>query len=74
MAARAGIGFEPLDNGFAAVSDVAAVQAICGGFDEHVIAGLAAKWMRLLPCPFTDADHAAGYRVAQRRRLPQDVS
>ena len=29
QAAKAGIGFEALDNGFAAVDDVAAVQAIC---------------------------------------------
>jgi hypothetical protein len=28
MAARAGIGFTPLDNGFAAVDDAAAVQKI----------------------------------------------
>jgi hypothetical protein len=62
MAARAGIGFTALDNGFAAVDDVAAVQAICDGFDEHVIAGLTGKWMALLPCPFTAADAAAGYR------------
>ena len=34
MAARAGIGFTPLDNGFAAVEDTAAVQAVCDGFDE----------------------------------------
>ena len=34
MAARAGIGFTALDNGFAAVDDVAAVQAICDSFDE----------------------------------------
>lgn len=61
-AARAGIGFTPLDNGFAAVDDVAAVQAICDGFDEHVIAGLAAKWTGALPCGFDDADSAAGYR------------
>ena len=62
MAARAGIGFTALDNGFAAVEDVAAVQAICDSFDEAVIWDLAAKWMALLPCPFTPADTAAGYR------------
>src|SRR5271166_676607 len=33
QAARAGIGFVPLDNAFAAVDDVAAVQAICDGLD-----------------------------------------
>jgi hypothetical protein len=62
MAARAGIGFTPLDNGFAAVDDVTAVQAICDGFDEKVIWDLAAKWTGLLPCPFTAEDTAAGYR------------
>ena len=62
MAARAGIGFTALDNGFAAVDDVAAVQAICDSFDETVIWDLAAKWTALLPCPFTAEDTAAGYR------------
>jgi hypothetical protein len=57
MAARTGIGFTALDNGFAAVDDTAAVQAICDSFDETVIWDLAAKWMAILPCPFT-----AGYR------------
>jgi hypothetical protein len=62
MAARAGIGFTALDNGFAAVDDTAAVQAICDSFDETVIWDLAAKWMAILPCPFTAEDTAAGYR------------
>jgi hypothetical protein len=62
MAARAGIGFTPLDNGFAAVDDPAAVQAICDGFDETVVWDLAAKWAGLLPCPFTGQDAAAGCR------------
>ena len=63
MAARAGIGFTPLDNGFAAVDDVAAVQQICDSFGEQVIWDLAAKWMALLPCPFTGEDNAAGVPV-----------
>src|SRR5579864_933959 len=62
QAARAGIGFVPLDNAFAAVDDVAAVQAICDGLDEGKITALAARLLRLLPYPFTDADTAAGYR------------
>ena len=61
QAARAGIGFVPLDNAFAAVDDVAAVQAICDGLDEGKITALAAGLLRLLPYPFTDAD-TAGYR------------
>jgi hypothetical protein len=62
QAARAGIGFTPLDNAFAAVDDVAAVQAICDGLDERKIEALAARLLALLPHPFTAADTAAGYR------------
>jgi hypothetical protein len=62
QAAKAGIGFVPLDNAFAAVDDVAAVQAICDGLDEDAITALAARLLALLPHPFTAADTAAGYR------------
>jgi Lon protease-like protein len=58
QAAKAGIGFVPLDNAFAAVDDVTAVQAICDGLDEEKITALATRLLRLLPYPFT----AAGYR------------
>ena len=61
QAAKAGIGFTPLDNAFAAVDDAAAVQAICDGLDEGKITALAAKWLRILPHPFTAGDTAAGY-------------
>jgi hypothetical protein len=62
QAARAGIGFVPLDNAFAAVDDVAAVQAICDGLDEGKITALAARLLAFLPYPFTAADTEAGYR------------
>jgi hypothetical protein len=62
QAARAGIGFTALDNGFAAVDDVAAVQAICDSLDEGKIEALAGKWLAILPCPYSPADQAAGYR------------
>src|SRR5260370_634364 len=62
MAARAGIGFTALDNGFAAVDEVATVQQICDSFGEQVIEDLAARWLDILPCPYSPADHAAGYR------------
>ena len=61
QAAKAGIGFVPLDNAFAAVDDVAAVQAICGGLDEGKITALAARLLAILPHPFTADDTAAGY-------------
>jgi hypothetical protein len=62
QAAKAGIGFTPLDNAFAAVDDVAAVQAICDGLDEGKITALAARLLAMLPHPFTADDTAAGYR------------
>jgi hypothetical protein len=61
QAAKAGIGFVPLDNAFAAVDDVAAVQAICDGLDAGKIEALAAKWLAILPHPFTAEDTTAGY-------------
>jgi hypothetical protein len=61
QAAKAGIGFTPLDNAFAAIDDPAAVQAICDGLDEDKITALADKWLAILPHPFTADDTAAGY-------------
>jgi len=62
QAARAGIGFTALDNGFAAVEDPAAVQAICDSLTEGKIEALARKWLAILPSPYSAADQAAGYR------------
>jgi hypothetical protein len=62
QAAKAGIGFTPLDNGFATCQDVAAVQAICDSLGPEHIDALLTKWLRILPNPFTDEDEAAGYR------------
>jgi hypothetical protein len=69
MAARAGIGFTALDNGFAAVDDAAAVQAICDSFDEEVIWGLAGftATRRLL-----DAEKLS-HDPAQPSRHPPDL-
>jgi hypothetical protein len=62
QAAKAGIGFTPLDNGFAACQDVPAVQAICDNLGPEHIDALLRKWLRILPHPFTPQDEAAGYR------------
>src|SRR5207344_2077913 len=61
QATKAGIGFTALDNGFATVTDVAGVQAICDGMTEEVIDALLRKWLSRLPHPFTREDRAAGY-------------
>jgi len=62
QASKAGITFEALDNGFAAVDDPAAVQAICDRLSPAKIDALLRKWLAILPHPFTAADRAAGYR------------
>jgi hypothetical protein len=62
QAAKAGIGFEALDNGFAAVEDPVAVQGICDRLSTVRIDRLLRKWLAILPHPFTRADRAAGYR------------
>lgn len=62
QAAKAGIAFTALDNGFAACADPARLQAICDGLDGAAIDALLRKWLAILPHPFTAADRVAGYR------------
>lgn len=64
QATKAGIGFTALDNGFAAVEDPAAVQAICDRLGPQQIDALLRKWLARLPHPFTAADRAGDYRYA----------
>jgi len=61
QAAKAGISFEALDNGFAACGDVPALQAICATLGPAHIEALLRKWLKILPNPFTAEDEAAGY-------------
>jgi hypothetical protein len=60
-AARAGIGFTELSNGFAACDDPAALQAICDRLGPADIQAFFDRWMSRLPVPLTAADQAAGY-------------
>jgi hypothetical protein len=62
QAAKAGIGFTALDNGFATCDNPAAVQAICDRLGPEQIDALLRKWLARLPHPFTAADREAGYR------------
>jgi len=64
-AARAGIGFTALDNGFAACDDPAAVQAICDSLDEDKIEALARKWLDILPSPYSPADRAGNLDIGR---------
>jgi hypothetical protein len=62
QAAKAGIGFTALDNGFAAVDDVDRLQRICDSLGPEQIDALLRKWLAILPHPFSAQDRAAGYR------------
>lgn len=62
QAAKAGLGFEPLDNGFAACDDPRRLQRICDRLGPDDIDRLLRKWLARLPHPFTPADRRAGYR------------
>lgn len=62
QAAKAGIGFTALDNGFATCDQPRRLQGICDRLDERKIDALLRKWLRRLPHPFSRADRAAGYR------------
>lgn len=62
QAAKAGIAFEPLDNGFASCNDAKRLQSICDRLGPFHINRLLRKWLARLPHPFTSADRRAGYR------------
>ena len=62
QAAKAGIGFTALDNGFADCADPVRLQRICDRLTPAKIDALLRKWLKILPHPFTAADRAAGYR------------
>ena len=61
QAARAGIAFAELANGFASCADPASLQAICDRFGPADVPAFFDRWTRVIPAPFTAADRAAGY-------------
>jgi hypothetical protein len=62
QATKAGIGFEPLDNGFASCDDPKRLQRICDRLGPAHIDRLLRKWLSRLPHPYTPRDRRAGYR------------
>ena len=61
QAARAGIGYRELSNGFAACDDPAGLQAICDRLQPGTIEVFAQRWLARLPMPFGRKDQHAGY-------------
>ena len=61
QAAKAGIEVTAMDNAFAAVDDVDALQRICDALGPTQIWALLDKWLAILPDPFPAADRPAGF-------------
>ncbi len=61
QAAKAGLGFTALSNGFAACDDPAALQAICDRLGPGTINVFTQRWLHRLPLPLGAKDHEAGY-------------
>jgi hypothetical protein len=59
--AKAGIPFEPLDNGILSCADPQRLQTICDDLSAAKIDAFLRKWLSRLPHPFSAADRAAGY-------------
>ena len=61
QAARAGLGYRELSNGFAACDDPVLLQAICDRLGPAAIEAFAQRWLHRLPMPLTEHDEGAGY-------------
>ncbi|HWG00763.1 MAG TPA: hypothetical protein VG164_02795 [Trebonia sp.] len=61
QAAKAGIGFTELSNGFAPCDDPAGLQAICDRLQPGTIEVFAQRWLHRIPMLFGPADRDAGY-------------
>ena len=61
QAAQHGIGFRPLDNGFASCENAEALAEICGSLSAADVRAFFDRWQAALPSPFTDEDRRRGY-------------
>jgi hypothetical protein len=59
--AKAGIGYQALDNGFGACADPVALQQICDRLGPAEVVRFFWRWFHRLPSVFTEADLQAGY-------------
>jgi hypothetical protein len=58
---KARIPYESLDNGFRSCADPVALQRICDRLGPGAVKSFFWRWLRRLPCPFTQAEMRAGY-------------
>jgi hypothetical protein len=62
QAAKRGVEFKALDNGFAACEDHAALAEICASLRASDVRAFLDRWQARLPSPFTAEDRQRGYR------------
>src|SRR6476646_1225219 len=62
QAAKRGVAFEPLDNGFLSVADPEQLAGICDSLWYRDIERFWEYWEAHLPSPFTAQDRDRGYR------------
>ncbi|MGH2841176.1 MAG: hypothetical protein ACRDKY_10190 [Solirubrobacteraceae bacterium] len=68
QAVRAGIDYRPMDNGFRACEDERALAAICGSLSAEHVQEFFARWMGVLPSPFTAPERRRHtYRLSVRQ-------
>jgi len=61
QAAREGLAFTALSNGFASTPDPARLQALCDRLGPADVQAFFDRWITSIPTPLTAADRAAGY-------------
>ncbi|HEY2596751.1 MAG TPA: hypothetical protein VGK33_22885, partial [Chloroflexota bacterium] len=64
QAAREGVGFEALDNGFRSTDDAQRLAAICDRLAAREVWRFFNRWQARLPSPFSAEDRRRGYRYA----------
>ncbi|MCA1681560.1 MAG: hypothetical protein LC777_22765, partial [Actinobacteria bacterium] len=64
QAAKTGIDFEALDNGFRSTDDAEALAAITARLGARDVERFFSRWQARLPSPFSAADRRRGYRYA----------
>jgi hypothetical protein len=68
QAARRGVEFEPLDNGFRACEQAEQLAEICDSLSERDIEMFLYRWLRVLPSPFTAAERGRyAYKLSVRQ-------
>jgi hypothetical protein len=61
QAARAGIEFQALSNGFASCDQPERLQAVCDSFGPGHVQAFFDRWMPTIPAPLRAEDRAVGY-------------